>query len=505
MSGLNKSLLAARESAKNVNTTIVQSTKEKRKSFSSSIKAFNQRREAARRKEREDLVEASTVKGAISRSTTSVASSTRGFLGRIMDFLGTLLVGWAITNLPNIIKMAQSLIKRMQTYFGLLNQFKDGLQNFLVSFGSMVGDVASSLGNFDFLTMRDLVKKGLGKMNDAFVQMTNSLNRVIVTLKQDIKKLLGLDNFDLGDGGGDDGDGGDDPSATPPEPNGTGVGSNRATQGTPEQRALLDAIAFAEGTTRSYGVVSGGAINKDLEEGKLTVREVIALGNSYGTPGSQHKWSGATGRYQFMPFTLNGLVARGKLKYDQLFTPALQDIAALMLIERRGVTNAMLKREGISVRVSDLLAPEFAPFPYSPAGGKSYYGQSVKRLEDIQKVYNQSLGNPVNTNPPAAKTRKVSNFTMNNANKQGAYAGGDPNKSPRIGDVISSNTSQKSTLLASNLQQTRQRPGTNTLLYNNEVIKTVYMPSNSYGGGDVIILAGGVNSGRRNRFLNSLA
>ena len=115
LSGLNKSLLAARESAKNVNTTIVQSTKEKRKSFSSSIKAFNQRREAARRKEREDLVEASTVKGAISRSTTSVASSTRGFLGRIMDFLGTLLVGWAITNLPNIIKMAQSLIKRMQT------------------------------------------------------------------------------------------------------------------------------------------------------------------------------------------------------------------------------------------------------------------------------------------------------------------------------------------------------------------------------------------------------
>jgi len=504
LSGLNKSLLAARESAKNVNATIVQSTKEKRKSFSANIKAFNQRREAVRRKEREDIVEASTVKGAISRSRTSVASSTRGFLGRIMDFLGTLLVGWAITNLPNIIKMAQSLMKRMQTYFGFLNQFKDGLQDFLISFGSMVGGVASSLGNFDFIAMKKLIDKGMGKMKDSFVQMSNSLNNVIVTLKQDINKLLGLDLFDIPGSDGDDDGGGADPSATPPEPSGTGVGSNRATQGTPEQRALLDAIAFAEGTTKSYGVVSGGAINKDLEEGKLTVREVIALGNSYGTPGSQHKWSGATGRYQFMPFTLNGLVARGKLKYDQLFTPALQDIAALMLIERRGVTNAMLKREGISVRVSDLLAPEFAPFPYSPAGGKSYYGQPVKRLEDIQKVYNQSLGNPVNTTTQPAKAQKVSNFTMNNASKTGAYAGGDPEKSPRIGDIISSNNSQKSTLLASNLQQTRQKPGTNTLLYNNEVIKTVYMPSNSYGG-DVIVLAGGVNSGRRNRFLNSLA
>ena len=154
----------------------------------------------------------------------------------------------------------------------------------MISFGSMVGGVASSLGNFDFLTMRDLVKKGLGKMNDAFVQMTNSLNKVIVTLKQDIKKLLGLDNFDLGDGGGDDGGGGDDPSTTPPEPNGTGVGSNRATQGTPEQRALLDAIAFAEGTTRSYGVVSGGAINKDLEEGKLTAKLLLMNATYFSLP-----------------------------------------------------------------------------------------------------------------------------------------------------------------------------------------------------------------------------
>ena len=131
--------------------------------------------------------------------------------------------------------------------------------------------------------------------------------------------------------------------------------------------------------------------------------------------------------------------------------------------------------------------------------------QDNQFLMDPSKGDPMLPGGPAKINLPAAKTQKVSNFTMDDANKQGAYAGGDPNKSPRIGDVISSNTSQKSTLLASNLQQTRQRPGTNTLLYNNEVIKTVYMPSNSYGGGDVIILAGGVNSGRRNRFLNSLA
>ena len=87
LSGLNKSLLRARDSARSVRTTITESTRDKRKSFSASISAFKKRREAARRREREDIVEASSVKGAISRSSSAVVNSTRGFLGRILDFL----------------------------------------------------------------------------------------------------------------------------------------------------------------------------------------------------------------------------------------------------------------------------------------------------------------------------------------------------------------------------------------------------------------------------------
>ena len=504
MSGLNKSLLAARESAKNVNTTIVQSTKEKRKYFSSSIKAFNQRREAARRKEREDLVEASTVKGAVSRSTTSVASSTRGFLGRIMDFLGTLLVGWAITNLPNIIKMAQSLIKRMQTYFGLLNQFKDGLQNFLISFGSMVGGVASSLGNFDFLTMRDLVKKGLGKMNDAFVQMTNSLNKVIVTLKQDIKKLLGLDNFDLGDGD-DDGGGGTDPGGTN---NNQGGGNTTLPDPKSAEMYRIAAALSTEGNSdQGYSDMLQVVANRVAHPGYgSSYTEVLAA----GTGGKKVAFAGVWKR----PGGPNGLrniqTLSDAAKWAGQSERNILKIISLMTDPSRQASAASFVKGALEFRGSP---PNVKGNPDIAADANGFIPGSVWRgtASDNQFLMDPSKGDPMlpggpaKINLPAAKTQKVSNFTMDDANKQGAYAGGDPNKSPRIGDVISSNTSQKSTLLASNLQQTRQRPGTNTLLYNNEVIKTVYMPSNSYGGGDVIILAGGVNSGRRNRFLNSLA
>jgi len=483
-------LLAARESAKNVNTTIVQSTREKRKSFSANIKAFNQRREAVRRKEREDIVEASTVKGAISRSRTSVASSTRGFLGRIMDFLGTLLVGWAITNLPNIIKMAQSLMKRMQTYFGFLNQFKDGLQDFLISFGSMVGGVASSLGNFDFIAMKKLIDKGMGKMKDSFVQMSNSLNNVIVTLKQDINKLLGLDLFDIpgsdGDDGGDDSGGGSgDPAGIPAA--GGNKFSGEAAKIPPEGKALLDAIAGSEsgGYNRRYPSKTFSGYDDHPRK-----RELILSGPNKGLR------SDAAGRYQFLSSTWDQYKRPGAK-----FTPEEQDLAAYRLAiaaygyGEQGLLKAL--RED-PLKVANKLSGTWTSLPggiepnNATNGFLNRYNASVKRYRQQQ------------SRPAPAEAQKVSNFTMNNASEPGAYAGGDPEKSPRIGDIISSNNSQKSTLLASNLQQTRQKPGTNTLLYNNEVIKTVYMPSNSYGG-DVIVLAGGVNSGRRNRFLNSLA
>ena len=75
LSGLNKSLQKAKESAGSISSTILQSNREKRKYISANASAFRKRREAVRRREREDLVEASTITGAIKRSRTAVVNS----------------------------------------------------------------------------------------------------------------------------------------------------------------------------------------------------------------------------------------------------------------------------------------------------------------------------------------------------------------------------------------------------------------------------------------------
>ena len=93
-----------------------------------------------------------------------------------------------------------------------------------------------------------------------------------------------------------------------------------------------------------------------------------------------------------MPDTLRDIQSNMNLPGDTLLTPDMQD---KMILDRvthfRGVSPEMLKKEGLSKRVLDKLAPEFASFPFSLKGNQSYYGQPVKSPESIREAYNKSL------------------------------------------------------------------------------------------------------------------
>jgi hypothetical protein len=190
-------------------------------------------------------------------------------------------------------------------------------------------------------------------------------------------------------------------------------------EGTAEQQAMLKSLRFAEGTSKSYGTIFGGNTVKELEEGKLTVQETINMADTGklpqrlggGTVPGYGKGSKATGAYQFMPGTLEGLIKNGTLKGDELFTNKVQDRAALQLAANRGVTADLLKKEGFSANVSNKLSPEWASVP--SLNGKSYYGQPVKSLSSLQNVYTQSLNQPstaqakASTQVAAAPTQSV--------------------------------------------------------------------------------------------------
>jgi muramidase (phage lysozyme) len=179
-------------------------------------------------------------------------------------------------------------------------------------------------------------------------------------------------------------------------------------RGTQEGQRLLQAIRFAEGTSgpKGYQTMFGGGTFADMS------RHPDAVVSKGGYK------SAAAGAYQFMPGTWSRQASRLGL---ESFGPKEQDIAALALARNRLMSLgglAALQKEGLSPRVAAALAPEWASFPTE--SGKSYYGQPVKSLESIQKVYGQTPTPVLDSGVDSSVVSAVSPVSLPRYNFQGA-------------------------------------------------------------------------------------
>ena len=159
---------------------------------------FRKRQENIKRKDREDELEASSTQGVPKTQGSILAKSTRGFLGRMLDFIGILLIGWAIQNLPKIISGINGLIKRISSVTGILSLFVDGIKFVLGGIGTLLQNAISSLLRFDFLTQKKEVESGLESANSGLAQARNELNTAASEFQQ--PESYGLPNppgFDL--------------------------------------------------------------------------------------------------------------------------------------------------------------------------------------------------------------------------------------------------------------------------------------------------------------------
>ena len=191
----------------------------KRKLIRQDGEFFKRRRENALRRQREDELEASTITGVTKRQGSLVQKSTRGFLGRILDFLGILLLGWAITNLPKIIAAFQKLFGLIQRVVGVLGGFISGMKNFLVGIGTGIDNFLDIFRKFNFgeddKKIKDTLETGqnnLTKLNKDFVEGSQLIaNDKDIASATQVAEDLGID--DTGDTGDVTGVGGD---FTPP-------------------------------------------------------------------------------------------------------------------------------------------------------------------------------------------------------------------------------------------------------------------------------------------------
>lgn len=155
---------------------LVNRNKIKRKLVFGDRLSFDRRRERVRRRRQEDILESSTIGGFIKNRGLALANSTRGFLGRIMDFLGTLLVGWLLNNLPTIISMAQELMARIGRLVNILGGFVTNIGKSLQSFGKVLGAVGQNIINFDFLDSNKRVQTAMDDLNSVFDDMSTQID-----------------------------------------------------------------------------------------------------------------------------------------------------------------------------------------------------------------------------------------------------------------------------------------------------------------------------------------
>jgi len=161
MKSLNTGIVNLKKSADTVKTVTLNRTKIKRESIFRDRMLTNMREEAVRRKDQESVIESSGISGAFKRTGTVIADSTKGFLGRILDFASSLLLGWLLYNLPTIITAIEDLITRIKSLYGILTEFVSNITNTFQNFGQLLSGVYYDITHFDFTDQSKRVQSAI--------------------------------------------------------------------------------------------------------------------------------------------------------------------------------------------------------------------------------------------------------------------------------------------------------------------------------------------------------
>ena len=192
LSGLSESIKTAKTNSDQISESVTKRNAAKRESLSMSSKLFARRRDNMRRRDKEDLIESGGVMGAFKARARAVRNQTKGFLGRILDFLATVLIGWAVLNLPKIIKLAEGVMKRLKKFFDIVSGFVTSTVDFFTGLGVRFSEMQELVSKFDFVNVKNQIEKFMRKVQDAFTKIT------ITTIK-DIRNFLDKSDKELAD------------------------------------------------------------------------------------------------------------------------------------------------------------------------------------------------------------------------------------------------------------------------------------------------------------------
>ena len=491
LTGLKSIASKTLESSKTLGKIVEDNIIKKKRTISRSSILARRRAEATKRKDREDLLEASGIRGVVRQTKNAVVRSTKGFLGRIMDFLATLLIGWGLINLPKIIKFAEDLIKRMQAFFGRMNQIVDGIFTILGGFGNMLGAVFSGLISFNFGAEIPRFQAAFQQINLGIDKLTGNaqteVNKEIEKHNEFMRGVLQEEERQFPEGQSTQTQpqtetqtgnaGGTAPTSAADQSGGLGTpdtSSSSSSSSAPSAPSvsgaatLFSVISRGEGGVNSVnrgnaGDTPGGAksiFGKNLTD--MTVSEI------YNAQQSGQVF--AVGKYQIIDITMPGFISYLKRKGidpdTTRFTEGVQDyFKSYVINEKRPIVGKYLRGETDNkVEAAQALAREFASIglSYPEAGrqkGQSRYAGTGNNAASISPEEIQSA---------LERSRSKRSTKTNQSNLQSNNTG---NKSSNIAQSLS-----PSPIRRSNLAGGKPKPKTQLIATNNTITKLVPVP-----------------------------
>ncbi len=186
ITGLGRGVQAAQSSAKTIQSTLKRSIAFNRKSMRISQETFLKRRDAVRRREQEGLIEANTLSGATARAGSVAGNSTKGFLGRVMDFIGSLLVAWAVKNLPIIVQRIRAIISRIRRVAEQLYLMVQNVGNFFNGLTGALSALGQNFMEFDFFDDSRRFRDAVDYMSNSVELMKGNIESGFNILREPI-------------------------------------------------------------------------------------------------------------------------------------------------------------------------------------------------------------------------------------------------------------------------------------------------------------------------------
>lgn len=139
---------------------------------------FKKRRDNIKRKENESIIEASGISGAAKRAGAVIRDSTKGFFGRILDFLGYTLVGWLTTQLPVITRGAIDLIKNIEKVVSILQDWSNFLIGIFTEVDFLMGMETAKIDSLKAQETTQEIDKSKDSINKSFDRMDREIDDI---------------------------------------------------------------------------------------------------------------------------------------------------------------------------------------------------------------------------------------------------------------------------------------------------------------------------------------